>query len=62
MQNFYFVLFVSSGLGMRDRLNSLACNDRLKLPVATPALRNYCERVEYSLTYLSFASFIASYV
>ena len=25
---FYFTLFVSSGLGMCDRLNSLVCNDR----------------------------------
>ena len=27
--NFYFVLFVSSGLGVCDSLNSLVCNDRL---------------------------------
>jgi len=27
--------------------------------VATHALGSYCERVEYSLTYLSFASFNA---
>jgi len=30
-----------------------------KLPVATPAHGSFCERVEYSLTYLSFASFNA---
>ena len=29
--------------------------------MATPALRSYWERVEYSLTYLSFASFNAPY-
>jgi len=27
--NFDFILFISSGLGMCDRLNSLICNDRL---------------------------------
>jgi len=27
--NFYFIQFVSSELGMCDRLNSLVCNDRL---------------------------------
>jgi len=27
--NLYFILFVSSGLGMCDRLNSLVCNDKL---------------------------------
>jgi len=32
-----------------------------KLPMVTPALRSYCERVEYSLTYLSFATFNAPY-
>ena len=41
--NFYFILFVSSGLDMCDRLNSLICNDRL----------HSCERVEYSLTCLN---------
>jgi len=34
--HFYFVLFVSGGIGMFDRLNSLVCNDRFKLPVVTP--------------------------
>jgi len=28
--NLYFILFVSSGLGMCDILNSLVCNDKLK--------------------------------
>jgi len=32
--NVYFILFVSGGIGMFDRLNSLVCNDRFKLPVA----------------------------
>jgi len=27
--NFYFIIFVSSGLGMYDRLNSPVCKDRL---------------------------------
>ena len=55
---------MSSGLGMYDRLHTLLWNDRLNPPVATqatPALRSYWERVEYSLTYLSFASFNAPY-
>jgi len=32
-----------------------------KLPGVTAALESYCERLEYSLTYLSFASFNAPY-
>ena len=50
---------MSSGLGMCDRLNSLVCTDRL--PVTTQALGRYWERVDYSLTFLSFASFNAPY-
>jgi len=34
---------------------------QIKLPVATQALGIYWERVEYSLAYLSFASFNALY-
>jgi len=34
---------------------------QIKLPVATQALGIYWERVEYSLAYLSFASFNATY-
>jgi len=52
---------MSNGLGMCDRLNALVCND-IKIPVATLALGSYCERVEYSLTYQSFASFNVLYV
>jgi len=33
----------------------------MELPVGTLALGSYCERVEYSLTCLSFASFNAPY-
>jgi len=33
--NFYFILFVSGGICMFDRLNSLVCNDIFKLPVVT---------------------------
>ena len=33
----------------------------MKLPVASLALRSYCERVEYSLTNLSFASYNPPY-
>jgi len=29
--------------------------------MAIPALESFCERVEYSLTYISFASFNAPY-
>jgi len=46
---------------MCDRLNSLVCNEKIKFPVATQALRSYWEKVEYSLSYLSFASFNAPY-
>jgi len=49
-----------SRLGMCDRLNSLVCNDRLNSQkLAT--LGSYWERVEYSSTYLNFASFNAPY-
>ena len=34
---------------------------QIKLPVAIQALGIYWERVEYSLAYLSFASFNAPY-
>ena len=34
---------------------------QMKLPVASLALRSYCERVEYSLTNLSFASYNPPY-
>jgi len=55
----YFILFVSSGLGMCGTLNSLVCNDRLN---SQWRLRHSgVERVEYSLTYRSFASFNAPY-
>jgi len=52
--NFYFILLVYSGLGM--------CVWQIKLPVVTPAFGSYCKRVEYSLTYQSFASFSTLYV
>jgi len=61
MHNFYFILFVSSGLRMCDRTNSLVCNDILNSQLATSAIGNYCERVECSLAYLSFASFTVPY-
>jgi len=48
----YFILFVSSGLDMYHRLNPLICNDRFNSQLATLAIGSYCERVEYSLTYL----------
>jgi len=50
--NFLFILFVSSGLDVWQ----------IKLLVTTPTLESYWERVEYSLNYLSFASFNAPYV
>jgi len=34
--DFYYNLNVSSGLVVCDRLNSVVCNNRLKLPVVTP--------------------------
>jgi len=46
---------------MCDRLNPIVCNDRFKLPVTTLALGSYCEQVEYSFTYLNFASFNTPY-
>jgi len=59
--NLYFILFVSSRLGMCDRLKLPRMQWQIKLPVVTPALGSFCERVEYSLTYLSFASFNVPY-
>ena len=49
------VLFVSGGLAMFDRIKlprMYSNQSQIKLPVATPALGSYCERVEYSLPYI----------
>jgi len=52
---------------MCDRLNSLVCNDKLTPSGdsgnrTTSALESYCERIEHSFTYGSFASFNAPYM
>ena len=63
--NFYFIIFVSSELGICGRYNSLVCNDRLNSQwrlIHSGDFGTYCERVECSLTYLNFASFNAPYV
>jgi len=56
--DFYFVLFVSSGIDMCDRsnslacnnrLNSLVCNDRLKILDWVPLLRFNCNKEKKTL-------------
>jgi len=57
--NLYFILFMSSVLGMCDRLPRM--QSQIKLPVLTLALGSYCGSVECNLTNLSFASFNAPF-
>ena len=55
---------MSGGIGMFDRLNSLVCNDRFKLPVVTPGrwrLRHSGGIVKELNTARSFAIFNAPY-
>ena len=58
--NFYFILFVSSGLGMCDRLNSLICNDRLNSQWRLRHSGVIGKELNTALT-LSFASLNAPY-
>ena len=59
--NFYFILFVSSGLGMCDRLNSLICKGRLNSQWRLRHSGVIRKELNTVLTYLTFASFNAPY-